>query len=60
MPNRQKPGEAPRRPGEYRERGRRGGDVPKPREVTIEPGDERMPPTQKPGRIWERIGPPKN
>ncbi|MBD3649791.1 MAG: YjzC family protein [Alcanivorax sp.] len=60
MPNRQKPGESPRRPGEYRERGPRGGDVPKPREVTIEPGDERMPPTQKPGRTWERIGPPKN
>ena len=54
----QKPGEAPDRPGEYIERGRRGGDVPKPREVTIEPGDDRLPPTQEPGRKWERTGPP--
>lgn len=55
----QKPGENPRRPGEYEEVGPRGGTVDNPRRVTIEPGDKPMPPTQKPGRGWERIGPPK-
>ena len=55
----QKPGETPRRPGEYEERGPSGGRVPKPREVTIERGDTPLPPTQKPGRQWERKGPPK-
>lgn len=55
----QKPGETPNSPGEYKEVGPRCGQVPNPRIVTIEPGDERLPPTQKPGRQWERIGPPK-
>ena len=55
----QKPGENPARPGEYVERGERGGKVPRPREVTIEPGDKPLPPTQKPRRKWERTGPPK-
>ena len=55
----QKPGEKPARPGEYIERGPRGGEVSKPRRVTIEPGDTPLPPTQKPGRKWERTGPPK-
>ena len=55
----QKPGEKPTRPGEYREVGPRGGEVPNPRHVTIEPGDTPLPPTQKPGRGWEREGPPK-
>jgi hypothetical protein len=50
----QKPGETPARPGEYVERGPRGGEVSKPRRVTIEPGDKPLPPTQKPGRTWER------
>lgn len=54
-----KPGERPPRPGEYEERGPRGGEVTNPREVTIEPGDNPLPPTQKPGRRWERTGPPK-
>ncbi|MDH4317944.1 MAG: YjzC family protein [Desulfobulbaceae bacterium] len=54
-----KPGENPSRPGEYIERGPRGGNVTKGRQVTIEPGDKPMPPTSKPGNIWERIGPPK-
>ena len=40
-----KSGENPSRPGEYRERGPRGGTIPKPRQVTIEPGDKPMPPT---------------
>ena len=55
----QKPGETPNRPGEYIERGGRGGKVPRPRKVTIEPRDKPLPPTQKPGRKWERIGPPR-
>ncbi len=59
MPEHQKPGESPKRPGEYVERGPRGGEVRKPRDVTIERGDKPLPPTQKPGRTWERIGPPK-
>jgi len=54
-----KPGEQPNRPGEYIEHGPRGGKVPQPRQVTIEPGDSPMPPTQETGRTWERIGPPK-
>lgn len=53
----QKPGENPSKPGEYRERGPRGGNVPNPRQVTIEPGDKPLPPTQKPKRTWVRVGP---
>ncbi len=56
---RQKPGEKPQRSGEYEERGPRGGAVPGGRQVTIEPGDSPLPPTQKPRRTWERVGPPK-
>lgn len=55
----QKPGETPDRPGEYIERGPRGGDVPKARKVTIEPGDNPLPPTQGTGRTWQRTGPPR-
>lgn len=54
-----KPGENPSRPEEYIERGPRGGEVPNPRQVTIEPGDKPIPPTSKPGNKWERTGPPK-
>lgn len=57
--NLQKPGEKPAKPGEYIERGPRGGSVHDPRVVTIEPRDSPLPPTQKPSRTWERIGPPK-
>ena len=53
----QKPGELPARPGEHREVGPRGGRVPNPRTVTIEPGDKPLPPTQEPNRRWERVGP---
>ena len=56
---RQKPGEQPAKPGEYVERGPRGGEVQHPRQVTIESGDTPLPPTQEPGHTWERIGPPK-
>jgi hypothetical protein len=55
----QKPGEEPARPEEYKERGPWGGDLPTGRQVTIEPGDDKLPPTQEPFRKWERIGPPK-
>lgn len=55
----QKPGQQPAKSGEYVERGPRGGKVPTPREVTIEPGDRPLPPTQLPNRRWERTGPPK-
>jgi len=59
MPKPQKPGQTPRKPGEYEERGPRGGEIPDPRTVTIETGDKPLPPTQKPGHTWERTGPPK-
>lgn len=59
MAPRQKPGEKPKRPGEYEERGPRGGQVRDPRVVTIEPRDPKLPPTQEPGHTWERIGPPR-
>ena len=59
MSNKQRPGEKPNSHGEYIERGPRGGKVSKPRQVTIEPKDDKLPPTQKPDRKWERIGPPK-
>lgn len=49
-----KPGEDNQKPGEYIERGPRGGVVPKARQVTIEPG-EKLPPTQEKGRTWERL-----
>lgn len=55
----QKPGEKPSKPGEYIERGPRGGTIPDARQVTIEQGDNRLPPTQDDGRTWERVSPPK-
>lgn len=59
MGKNQKPGQNPTKPGEYEERGPRGGEVSNPRIVTIEPGDKPLPPTKEPGRTWKRIGPPK-
>lgn len=59
MTDLQKPGEKPDRPGEYQERGPRGGAIPKPREVTIEPKDPKLPPTQQPDRTWKWVSPPK-
>lgn len=52
-----KPGKNPPKSGEYVERGPRGGKVPSSRKVTMEPGDKPLPPTQKPNRTWERVGP---
>ena len=51
----QKPGEKPNRPGEYIETGPLGGAIPNPRQITIEPGDNRLPPTQRPGRRWKPL-----
>ena len=45
----QKPGQDPKKPGEYKEVGPGGREVRDPREVTIEPGDKPLPPTQAPG-----------
>ena len=55
----QKPGEIPKRPGEYIEVNPGGPKVPDPKRVTIEEGDRPLPPTQEPGREWRRTGPPK-
>ncbi len=59
MGRKQKPGEKPKEPGEYIERGPRGGKVNDPRKATIDKKDGHMPPTQESGRQWERTGPPK-
>lgn len=48
-----KPGEDNKPAGTYKEVGPLGGKVPKPREVTIDPGD-RLPPTSKPGNKWTK------
>lgn len=52
--NLHKPGEDNVRPGEWLEVGPRGGEVSKPRQVTIDSGD-RLPPTQEGGRKWKPI-----
>lgn len=48
-----KPGTDNRPGGTYVEKGPRGGNVSGGREVHIQKGD-RLPPTQKPGRTWEK------
>jgi len=55
----QKPGENPSKPGEYVETGSKGGKVPNAKQVTIEQGDNKLPPTQEKNRKWKRKGPPK-
>lgn len=55
----QKPGEKPARPGEYVETGPDDTLVPDPKTVTMEPGDDPLPPTQEEGRGWKWTGPPK-
>jgi hypothetical protein len=52
----QKPGEKPKKPGEYIERGPRGGKIRKARQVTIDPSDSKLPPTQGKNNKWEWIG----
>lgn len=59
MVAKQKPGEKPNTPGEYEERGPRGGKITNPRQVTIEPLDYKLPPTQVANRTWVRVGPAK-
>ncbi len=51
----QKPGEKPQGAGEYIERGPRGGKISNPRQVTIEPEDPKLPPTQEKDRKWEKL-----
>ncbi|MEZ8320472.1 MULTISPECIES: YjzC family protein [Vibrio] len=51
----QRPGETPKRNGEYEERGPKGGKVPNARVITIETGDKKLPPTQKPNRRWVKL-----
>ena len=58
MFNLQKPGEKPTTSGEYKEVGPRGGNVPNARIVTIEPTDDKLPPTQESGRKWIWVSPP--
>ena len=48
-----KPGEDNKPAGKYEEVGPQGGKVNKPRIIEIDKGD-RLPPTQKPGRKWEK------
>jgi len=55
----QKPGEKPKKSGEYIERGPHGGKIINLRQVTIEPKDTPLPPTKEKGYRWERIGPIK-
>lgn len=49
-----KPGEDNKPAGQYKEVGPRGGQVNKPRQVTIDKGD-RLPPTQEKGNKWKRV-----
>lgn len=58
MASGQKPGEKPSKPGEYEERGPRGGQINNPRQVTIELGDDKLPPTQEKDRTWVRVRKP--
>jgi hypothetical protein len=51
----QKPGEIPQKPGEYIECDSNGNIVPGARQVTMEPGDEPLPPTQKKGLMWKKL-----
>ena len=55
----QKPGEVPHKPGEFLEVGPQGGKVKDARQVTVEPEDSPLPPTQESGRRWKHIGRPK-
>ena len=48
-----KPGTDNQNPGTYIEVGPYGGQVNKPRVVTIDKGD-RLPPTKKPGNGWKK------
>jgi hypothetical protein len=51
MPNLHKPGEDNQPSGTYIEVGPQGGNISKPKIVTIDPGD-RLPPTSKPKDKW--------
>lgn len=53
--NLQKPGEKPHKPGKYTEVGPRGGKVIDGHNATIEPGDNKLPPTSMSGNKWKRV-----
>lgn len=55
----QKPGEKPAMPGEYEEVDSLGYKVYPAHRVTMEPGDDPLPPTREPGRYWKWVGPPQ-
>ncbi|MDX9724700.1 MAG: YjzC family protein [Myxococcota bacterium] len=54
-----RPGHRPPEPGEYVEKGPHGEDIPNALRVTMENGDEVLPPTSAPDRVWKKISPPK-
>jgi len=56
MVKKQKPGEKPHRSGKFTECGKKGGDVPNARQVTMKKGASPLPPTQKKNRKWKRTG----
>ena len=51
-----KPGESAPNKGEYIEKGPRGGNVPSGNVVDIGKKGTTLPPTQEPGRKWEKAG----
>jgi hypothetical protein len=53
-----KPGQAPPTPGEYVECNSAGFPSDPYRQITMEPGDTRLPPTSASGLLWRRIGRP--
>ncbi len=53
MSDLQKPGQTPQLPGEYVERGPRGGHISNARQVTMEAGDTPLPATSEQGNTWE-------
>ena len=55
----QKPGETPKRAGQYIETGPRGGKVKKPRSSSISRSTVKLPPTAEENRKWKRTGPKK-
>ena len=54
-----RPGDRPPLPGEYVERGPHGELIQDARRVTMEHGDEILPPTAAADRVWVRVSPPK-
>ena len=51
----QKPGEKPQKPGIYEEVKPVVRPVTNPRVIHVRPGDGHLPPTPKPGHLWQPI-----